>query len=283
MSRLRLTITLKNELVRQLDGFIDGSKIRNRSHAIEYLLTKGLGPGIRRALILAGGRGQRLQPFTYEMPKALLPVAGRALLEHVIALFRQHEIRDLVISVGSLGAKIKEHFGDGSKFGVRLQYLDQAEAESGTAQPVRQAKKLLLNEPFFCYYGDVLAEINLSDLAEFHLAHHEAATVALTSVAKSSEWGVVALHGSKILRFQEKPEVTPGLSHVISAGIYVLNPEIFEAIASRDRSLELDVFPKLASSGRLYGFPFEGKWFDVGTPEIYEQAVKTWGKGKDKL
>lgn len=280
MSRLRLTITLKNELVKQLDKFIDGSRIRNRSHAIEYLLTKSFGPGVGRALILAGGRGQRLQPFTYELPKCLLPVSGRPLLEHVIALLRQHGVRDLVVSVGSLGGKIKEHFGDGSKYGVAIRYLEQGEAETGTAQPVRQAKKYFSDAPFFCYYGDVLAEINLVDLAEFHLSHKGIATVALTSVAKASDWGVVALHGSKILGFQEKPGAKPSLSHVINAGLYVFNPEIFEAITSRDTSLESDVFPRLASTGRFYGFPFEGKWFDVGTPAIYEQAVKEWGKGR---
>lgn len=278
MSRLRLTITLKSELVRQLDKFIDGSKIRNRSHAIEYLLTKGFGPGIGRALILAGGRGQRLQPFTYELPKTLLPVSGKPLLEHIVAQLRQHGVRDLVISVGGLGGKIKEHFGDGGKFGVQIRYLDQGEAESGTAQPIRQAKKFFGTEPFFCYYGDVLAEISLGDLAEFHLTHHGAATVALTSVAKAADWGVVALHGSKILSFQEKPTSAPILSHLISGGIFVFNSEIFDAITPRERSLEQDVFPKLAAAGRLHGYPFEGKWFDVGTPEIYEMALKEWGK-----
>lgn len=278
MSRLRLTITLKNELVKQLDKFIDGSKIRNRSHAIEYLLTKSFGPGVSRALILAGGRGQALRPFTYEMPKCMLPVSGRPLLEHVIALLRKHEVRDLVVSVGSLGGKIKEHFGDGSKFGVQIRYLDQGESETGTAQPVRQAKKFFGNEPFFCYYGDVLAEIDLGDLAEFHLVNKGVATVALTSVAKASDWGVVALHGSKILHFQEKPGASPSLSHVINAGLYVFDPEIFNAITPKDQSLEMDVFPKLAATGRFFGFPFEGKWFDVGTPEIYEQAVKEWGR-----
>lgn len=278
MSRQRLTITLKNELVKQLDKFIDGSKIRNRSHAIEYLLTKSFGPGVSRALILAGGRGQALRPFTYEMPKCMLPVSGRPLLEHVIALLRKHEVRDLVVSVGSLGGKIKEHFGDGSKFGVQIRYLDQGESETGTAQPLRQAKKFFGNEQFFCYYGDVLAEIDLGDLAEFHLVNKGVATVALTSVAKASDWGVVALHGSKILHFQEKPGATPSLSHVINAGIYVFDPEIFNAITPKDQSLEMDVFPKLATTGRFFGFPFEGKWFDVGTPEIYEQAVKEWGR-----
>ncbi|TSC76424.1 MAG: Nucleotidyl transferase [Parcubacteria group bacterium Gr01-1014_31] len=283
MSRLRLTITMKNELVKQLDKFIDGSRIRNRSHAIEYLLTKSLGPGISRALILAGGRGQALRPFTYELPKGLLPVAGKPLLEHSVALLRQYGIRDLVISIGSLGAKIKEHFGDGSKFGVAIRYLDQGDAESGTAQPVRQARKFFGNEPFLCYYGDVLAEIDLGDLAEFHLSHKGIATVALTSVAKSSDWGVVALHGSKILRFQEKPAMGQTLSHVINAGVCVFDPAIFEVITPKDKSLESDVFPKLAATGRFFGFPFEGKWFDVGTPEIYEQAVKEWGKGSPSV
>lgn len=276
MSRQRLTITLDKSILSQLDQAIDGAKIRNRSHAIEYLLTSSFAPKVSRALILAGGTAIKFRPFTYEVPKCLLPVAGRPLLEHVINLFRQYEIRDLVISVGSLGNKIKEYFGDGSKYGVKITYVDQGNLETGTAQPTMQAKKYFGTNPFIIYYGDVLAEINLRDLVNFHLANSGLATISLTSIAKPSDWGVVSLQGTLVQEFIEKPAAEQAHSHVISAGVFVTNPEIFNYILPTDEKLESDVFPRLIKESKLLGYLFEGKWFDVSSPEIYEQAVKEW-------
>lgn len=276
MSRQRLTITLDRGVLKHLDRVVDGMKIRNRSHAIEYLLQKSFAPKVTRALILAGGKGLSMRPFTYEMPKCLLPVGGRPLLEHTIDLFRFYEIRDLFISIGFLGERIKDHFGNGSRFGVRIQYIDQHKAESGTTMPVKQARRYLTEGPFVLYYGDVLADINLRDLIDFHRRNKSLATMALTSVAKSSEWGVVALQGAKILNFAEKPIGTKVFSHLINAGIYVLEQEVFNYISDQDKKLEDAVISKLAKDGKLYGYAFEGKWFDVGTPEIYERALKEW-------
>ena len=100
MDRNRLTITLKQEVLKQLDDLIDGTRIRNRSHAIEYVLSKHFAPKVRRALILAGGKGLKMRPFTYEMPKALIPLNGRPVLEHIIESLRRYDIRELVISIG---------------------------------------------------------------------------------------------------------------------------------------------------------------------------------------
>lgn len=280
--RQRLTITLKKEVVQQIDKVVDGSKIRNRSHAIEYLLTKTFNPKLNKVVILAAGRGVRMRPFTYEMPKGLLPIQGRPLLEHIINLLRTYELRNIYILVGHLKEKIKEYFADGSKFGVKIQYVEQEKKNIGTAGALRNFKNILRPEKDFLFiYGDVLAEINLSDFIEFHQKYSSLATVALTSVDDPSIWGAVKLQGIKAIDFKEKTlQKQPPASHLISAGIYMLNSQIFDYIPDipKKLSLEKDILPKLIADEKLSGYPFEGAWFDVSTPKIYEQVIKRWGK-----
>lgn len=278
MDRLRLTITLKKDILDRLDATIDGARIRNRSHAIEYHLGKALGPSIKKAFILAGGRGIKMRPFTYEMPKTLIPVHGKPILEYTVEMLRVAGITDIVIFVGYLGEKIREHFGDGSRFGVSITYVAEKK-EGGTAVPLRDAKKHLTSGPFLMLYGDVLIDINLHDLIDFHLAEGGEATLAVTTVSEPSEFGVLRLHGSKIVEFTEKPPKSGKLSRLVNTGVYVMNPSIVKRIPQTEQTmLERDVFPKMAKEGVLRGFLFEGQWFDVGTPEIYERVLAEWKK-----
>ena len=277
MERQRLTITLEKQTLEQLDGFIDGSRIRNRSHAIEYLLTKCLLPKVRTAVILAGGQGLKMRPFTFEMPKGMIPVNGRPVLLHTVENLRRHDVRDIIISTGHQGSKIKQYFGDGSKFGVHITYIEQGKNESGTAAPLLQAKKSIGNQPFFLYYGDVLANIDLNDMVDFHVtATGSVATMALTTVAKSSDWGVVRLQGSRVYSFLEKPDARKDLSRVINAGVYIFEPKIFEYLKLETKRIEKEIIPKLVNEHKLAGYLFAGQWFDVGNPDSYQQATKEW-------
>lgn len=278
MERKRLTITLRKDLFSQVDQIIDGAKIRNRSHAIEYLLLQSLRPRLKKAFILAGGQGIKMRPFTYEMPKSMLPVHNRPILEYIVELLRNNDIREITILVGHLGEKIKAHFGDGSKFGVKISYLEEKKPE-GTSRPLLRIKKYLKKEPFLMIYGDVLVDINLKEFFDFHQEHGGLASVALSSVAEPSPYGVVKLRGNKVLGFEEKPKKNQKLSRLVSTGIYILEPRIIEYVPEKIYSmLEEDILPRLAKEGQLFGWPFEGVWFDVGTPEIYERALKEWKK-----
>lgn len=278
MDRVRLTITLKKDLIRLVDKVVDGIRIRNRSHAIEYLLSTAVTPKVTKVFILAGGYGLKMRPFTYEMPKPMIPVSGRPILEHIIENLREQGFRDLIILVGHLGEKIKEHFGNGSKFGVHIDYVEE-EKPSGTAGPLRLAKDLLRNGPFIMYYGDVLAKLDLRELIDYHLAHKGLATLSLSSVEDPSSYGSVRLRGTKIVGFEEKPRKSLLTSRLINAGIHVLNPKIIDYIPQNKFSmLEKDVFPKLVKEGRIYGYPFEGPWFDISTPEVYARALKEWSE-----
>lgn len=281
MKREKITITLRNDLLRRIDETIDNERIRNRSHAIEYLLTQSLTPRVQTALILAGGKGVKMKPLTEELPKPLLSIRGKPIVERQIELLRNAEIRDIFILVGYLGEKIKYHFGDGSKFGVNIRYIDQSPKEVATGYALSLARNFFPDAPFLMLYGDVVIEINLKDFISYHSESNSIATLALTSIKYPSPYGVANLRGGKIVEFVEKPKEKEELSRVVSAGLFCFEPQIFDELSSKkDLALEQDVFPKLAKEGKLGGYVFEGKWFDIGTPEIYARAIKEWKNKK---
>jgi len=277
MDRDRLTITLSKSLLSKIDDFIDGTKIRNRSHAIEYLIKKSLVPKVTQAVILSGGKGLNMRPFTFEMPKGLFPVGGKPILERMIELLRQSEIRDIIFSIGHLGEKIREHFGDGSKFGVKITYVME-EKEAGTAGALVLAKRYLKSDNFLVTHGDILIDLDVLDFISFHKEQGTIATIALTSVVDPSSFGEVVLNGTKIVRFIEKPEKGRQTSQLISSGFYIFNKDIFSYLPKDMPSFIEDIFPKLIEAKELSGFPFAGRWADIGTPLSYGRAIKEWGK-----
>lgn len=278
MERERITITIKHELLGQVDRLIDGTKVRNRSHAIESLVTKALGSQLGTAVILAGGEGVKMRPFTYEMPKPMIPVNDRPILEHLIERLKDHNIRRIILLTGYLGDKIQAHFGDGAKFGVQITYVHETKP-LGTAGALVAAKQHLGTQPFFVFHGDVLADINLTDVAEFHQQYGRLATMSLTSVRDPEAYGAVRLSGTKIVKFEEKPDAAASVSRLINAGIYVLDPAVLDLVLQTQSTptyLETDVFPQLVNQEQLTGYNFEGAWFDISTPTIYERALKEW-------
>jgi len=268
---------MKKDLLKKVDTLVDGTKIRNRSHAIEYAVSQYFNPKIKKALVLAGGEGVKMRPFTYEMPKTMLPVKGKPILEHIIALLRENEIREICLAIGHLGERIREHFGDGTKFGVKITYLEE-KRKLGTAGALANALPLLGEEPFVMIWGDVLIDIDLKDLIEFHFEKNALITVALTSVQDPTDYGVVRLHGDTIVEFKEKPRQTPAMSHLVSAGVHIINPEVGKYLKKEFSMIEKDLIPLLIKDSQVKGYLFEGQWFDVGTPEIYQRAIKEWGK-----
>lgn len=279
MDRERLTITIKKDLLKKIDKKIDKKIIRNRSHAIEFFLTQAMGPKINKAVILAGGECIKIKPFTYKIPKSMIPVKGKPLLEYTIELLKNNDIKNVLIITGHLGDKIKDYFKDGSRFGVKITYIEERERK-GTAGSLRLAKKFVGNENFLVIYGDILIEIDLKDLIEFHKSQEDTmATLALTSVENPTAYGVVKLKGNKIVEFLEKPVESKDLSRLINAGVYVSSPEIFKFIPSKNISMiEDNILPKLAEKRKIAGYIFEGQWFDVGTQEVYERVIKEWKK-----
>ena len=269
----RITITLDPKTLEKIDGLIDGEKIRNRSHAIEFFLIQNLKPKINKAVILTAGKGVRWRPLTSQIPKALIPIKGRPILELIIEKLRNASIRNIFVVIGTLGDKIKEYFGDGRNFGVKINYI-QDKVQKGTAPALKTVEKFLKKESFLLWYVDELAEIDLLDFIDFHFKQKALGTVAISSTSKPLDYGIVKLKGPKIVDFFEKPKKEKIKSHLVNAGIFIFEPQIFQYISSKNYSLEREVFPILVKEKKLFGYLFEGKWFDIGSPENYLEALK---------
>ena len=227
-----------------------------------------------KAIILIGGQATRLRPLTLTTPKALIDLQGKTIVEHVLALLKKHGISDVILSVGYLKDKIKDYFGDGSKFGVKISYIEETEP-LGTAGPMNLLPEKI-TETFIVGNGDELKEVDISDMVKFHKQHGGWATLALTRVEDPSLYGVARMEGDKILEFVEKPSKAEASSNLINAGFYILEPEVLDMIPKGKAMFEYDVFPRLASEGKLFGYEFSGQWFDTGSLERLEMARKEW-------
>src|SRR3989338_618463 len=156
----RVTLTLDKNVLKEVDAKVDGFNIKNRSHAVELMILKALRANVpKRAVILAGGIGTRLRPITYEIPKALIPIHGKTLTEHLFDLFKKYDIKDIVLAVGHMKDKIKEYYGNGTKFGISISYVEE-NSPLGTAGPLRKAKDAL-KETFIVSNGDELKNLDI--------------------------------------------------------------------------------------------------------------------------
>ncbi len=271
----RISLTIDEKILRQVDALVDNPKVKNRSHAVELLLARSLGNHVPKiAVILAGGKGTRLRPLTYEIPKALIPIHGKTLTEHIFDLFKKYEIRNIILALGHMKNKIRKYFEDGVKYGIKLNYIEENEP-LGTAGPLKLGRGLL-KETFIVSNGDELKNINITEMYELHKQKKALVTIALTTIDDPQKYGVARLSGSRILEFTEKPRKGKAFSNLINSGFYIIEPEVIDIISDGFAMLEKDVFPKLAAQGRLYGYPFSGQWFDTGNIERYEKAIKEW-------
>lgn len=278
MSRERLTITLRSDLLKALDAEVDGDRLRNRSHAIEYFLSRSLGLKTVKVLVLAGGSPVFFESENKALPKAMVKIAGKPLLEQTLLRLKAAKFTEVYISLGEGGEIIEKYFGDGSNMGINITYIRQTKGNQGNAQPLLQAKEFM-NGSFLLLYGDVLSDIDYGDFVEFHRSQKAAAcTMALSSVETVSMWGLAKLQGNKIVAFEEKPSNPKTFSRLINAGVYVMEPEIFSFIGQHAGKLESDVYPRLAEEGRLFGYPYEGLWLDISNSAAYKQAVKQISK-----
>lgn len=227
-----------------------------------------------KAIILAGGEATRLRPLTLTVPKALIELQGKTILEHVLDLFKKYEIFDIILSVGYMKKQIREYFGDGKNFGFHISYIEENEP-LGTAGPLNVFKESMHETCIVCN-GDELKQISIPEMIEFHHCNKGLATLALYKVDDPSMYGVARLDGPRILEFVEKPKKEEAPSHFISAGFYIIEPQVLKMIPKGKAMFEYDIFPKLAKQGGLYGFHFSGQWFDTGNHERLENARKEW-------
>ena len=184
---------------------------------------------MKKAVIMAGGFGTRLRPLTMGVPKPMVPILNTPMMEHITNLLTTHNINDVVSVLYFQPEKIQNHFGDGKKFNMNMNYV-LAQADYGTAGAVKNAHESL-NERFIIISGDVLTDFDISKALEFHLEKKSMATILLTRVTMPLQYGIVMTDNEgKITRFLEKPSWGQVFSDTINTGIYILEPEVLTRI-----------------------------------------------------
>ena len=226
-----------------------------------------------KAVIMAGGEGSRLRPLTCDRPKPMVPVMNRPLMEYSVELLQKHGFRDIAVTLQYLPDQIKNHFGDGSRFGVNLHYFVEDEP-LGTAGSVKNAASML-DETFIVISGDALTDFDLSEAVCFHRARGAVATLVLKAVENPLEYGVVMTDpDGRINRFLEKPGWGEVFSDTVNTGIYILEPEVLSLVEpGRMVDFSKDIFPRLLEMKELlFGCVLEGFWCDIGDLREYLRA-----------
>ncbi|MBR2569473.1 MAG: nucleotidyltransferase family protein, partial [Paenibacillus sp.] len=226
-----------------------------------------------KAVIMAGGKGTRLRPLTLNTPKPMVPLLNRPCMEYIIELLKRHDIHQIAVTVQYLPEVIRNHFGDGSAYGVELYYAEE-DTPLGTAGSIKNAAEFL-DETFIVISGDALTDFNLRQAIDYHKDKDALATMVLTQVDSPLEYGVVMTDESgRVTRFLEKPSWSEVFSDTVNTGIYVLEPEILDWIpANCSYDFSLNLFPELLSNNKaLYGYVAEGYWSDIGNLQQYRKS-----------
>ncbi len=223
-----------------------------------------------KALVLAGGLGTRLRPLTLTTPKPILPLVNRPLLLYQLELFKKSGVKEVVLSISYLPQQISNCFGDGRKYGIKIRYVTESKP-LGTGGAVKNSEEFIKGRTFISN-GDIIANIDLKDMAAFHRRQKADLTIALFRVADPTAYGSVKTdRDGRILHFLEKPKPSEITTDTINAGFYLFESEILNFIPPKiNYSSERKLFPELLKKGkRLFGYIHSGYWQDLGTPEKY--------------
>jgi dTDP-glucose pyrophosphorylase len=226
-----------------------------------------------KVVLMAGGLGTRLRPLTDNTPKPMLHVGNKPILATIIENFAKYGYTDIVLSVSYKSHIIEEYFGDGSAFGVKIDYVHEAK-RMGTAGALGMMRDKL-TEPFFVMNADLLTNINFEHFYNYHITHDAIATMAVREYDFQVPYGVVNIENGRIASIEEKPTH----KFFVSAGIYLLNPQALEHIPNDDFFDMPSLFEKLIShKGNAISFPIREYWLDIGRLSDYEKANSEYGE-----
>ena len=266
---------LDRELVKQLmvaNKIQQIPVVNSQRHVVGLHLWDEIAAPVTRpnlVVIMAGGKGTRLRPHTENCPKPLLPIAGKPMLEHIIDRAKMEGFTRFVLAIHYLGHMIEEYFGDGTRLGVKIEYLRE-EFPLGTAGALALLKPLP-NAPFVVTNGDVITDIHYGELLDFHIRHSAAATMAVRVHEWQHPFGVVQMQGVEIIGFEEKPI---SRSH-INAGVYAVDPSALSVMSADEHCDIPTLFERLkAKARRTVAYPMHEPWLDVGRPDDLLTANK---------
>jgi dTDP-glucose pyrophosphorylase/CBS domain-containing protein len=226
-----------------------------------------------RVILMAGGLGTRLRPLTHDIPKPLLKVGNKPILETIIENFAKYGFVNITISVNYKAAMIKEYFGDGANLGVNIEYIEETK-RLGTAGALSLMKERP-QEPFFVMNADLLTNVNFEHLLDFHMMEHSVATMCVRKYDYQVPYGVIETEGSYIISIKEKPIH----KFFVNAGIYVLSPQVFEYIPKNEFYDMPTLFDDIIKDKlKSISFPIHEYWLDIGRMEEFQQANNEYDK-----
>lgn len=231
-----------------------------------------------KAVVLAGGKGTRLAPYTKILPKPLMPVSDMPILEVLIWQMRRCGIDEIILTVGHLSGLLESFFQDGSRFGVRIAYSHE-DRPLGTAGPLANVEGL--QDTFLVTNGDVLTNLDFRTLVEFHKLQGATATIAMHRRSIQIDYGVIECNGGyEIENYIEKPS----LKYTVSMGVYVFEPKVVGYIPRGSYMDFPDLVLRLLENGeKVIGFPFDGYWQDLGRPDDYERATGDFERMREEF
>ncbi len=238
-----------------------------------------------KAVLMAGGSGTRLRPLTCDLPKPMVPIVNKPIIEHIVNLLKKHNFDDIYVTLYYLPQLIQNHLKDGKDLDVNITYALEEEKPLGTAGCVKNIQQHL-DETFIIISGDCLTDFDLSEAIRFHKEKGSKATIVLTRVENPLEFGVVITDDEgRIQRFLEKPTSSEVFSDTVNTGIYVLEPELLDLLpANEEQDFSKDLFPQILEQGLpMYGYVAEGYWGDVGNLTTYREAHYDVLAGKVKV
>ena len=227
-----------------------------------------------KAVILAGGKGTRLRPLTYQNPKPMLPLVNKPFMYSFVSWLKFYGLNDIILSTCYLPEVFLKCFGDGSSIGVKLTYVTES-VPLGTCGAVKNVEEYLDNSSFMVFNGDILTSLNLKEMISFHKKKKADITISLVSVEDPTSYGLVPIDNEgRVKEFLEKPNWEEITTNLINAGTYIIEPDVMELVPSgKNYSFERGLFPKALSNGyKIYGFKSDSYWLDVGTPQKYLTA-----------
>ncbi|MBI2989252.1 MAG: NDP-sugar synthase [Deltaproteobacteria bacterium] len=245
-----------------------------------------------KAMVFAAGYGERLRPLTEKIPKALIPVAGRPMIEYPLLLLRHYGITEIIINVHHLGEKIQALLQDGKKLGLRITYSEEKELLD-TGGGLLRARSFLGHETFIVINSDVIIDLPLAEVIESHQKRGATATLVLRPDPQADLYGPIETSGNlRIQRFlghkAPESESAVGLTKFMFTGVQILDPKVFDYMESTGASSKFGItkvtYPRMLTQGaRLYGFPFFGYWQDTGTLERIKEAEERLKRGEVRL
>ncbi len=224
-----------------------------------------------KALILGAGKGTRLGYLTQDIPKVMVPINSIPCILYAIENLKKFNILDIAINTHHLPDKIKDYFGDGSNYGVKIKYSFETEllGSSGALNNFRD----FFNETFLVYYGDVIAYFDIGNLIKVHKKNNSKFTLVVDKKRDPYKKGIIQFNKeNKVINFIEKPDVLPSGEIAINSGLYIIEPEILKEIPNGFNDFGNDLIPKLFKKIPIYCMVHEGYLFDIGTLEDLKKA-----------